>query len=95
MDCTCAEIPLDPQFRFPSDLHRAVRNLLTAVSTGILIDETGNFQLDKLAHPLEPGATWPSDILQRTLRCRRCGRRFDLCADTYHGGGSLEATRES
>jgi hypothetical protein len=72
-----------------------VRNLLTAVSKGILIDEEGNFRLDELAHPLGPGTAWPDDILRRTLRCRRCGRRFDLSADTYHGGGSLTATRKS
>jgi hypothetical protein len=93
MLCPCAEVPLDPVFRRPSDLHRAARNLLKAIELGVLKEETGNVQLEQIAQPLPEGATWPNDILVKTLRCLRCGRRLQLFADTYHGGGSLtEAT---
>ena len=53
---------------------------MKAIELGVLKEEDGNVQLEQIAQPLPKGATWPNDILVKTLRCLRCGRGYYGCA---------------
>jgi hypothetical protein len=66
--------------------HRFVDRLRAALEAGELTPVSGNVDLDAI----RPGESWPGadDSLLHVVRCPRCGQRFRLVVDTYHGGGS-------
>jgi hypothetical protein len=75
-------------FSLPSQYHRFVDHLRAALAAGELTLVSGNVDLDAIA----PGRPWPGadDALLHVVRGPRCGQRFRLVVDTYHGGGSWQ-----
>jgi hypothetical protein len=75
-------------FGLPGQYHRFVDRLRAALEAGTLTLVSGNVDLDAI----RPGRPWPGadDSLLHVFRCPRCGQRFRLVADTYHGGGSWQ-----
>lgn len=45
-----------------------------------------NFDLE---HPRDDNGCWQDDIMEYTVHCKACGRKYCCSADTYHGRASL------
>lgn len=56
----------------------------------IEVVEQGTFELIHAGCPLQDlfASTWPSDMIRHVFKCARCGREYELSADTYHGNAS-------
>ena len=47
---------------------------------------SSNFDLD---HPKDDNGNWQEKNLEYTMRCKHCGRKFDLSCNTQTGHASL------
>ena len=59
--------------------------------------ENGSFEFIssdfELEHPKNADGCWQDDIMECTIRCKVCGRKYCCSCDTYHGHGSLSKIR--
>jgi hypothetical protein len=89
----CAEldkrIPLPTPARY-QELAGATREL---VADGTLVLVEGSVPLESL-QPGRPLPTDGTDSIRHLFACAACGRRYVLWADTYHGGGGWEPSRD-
>lgn len=92
MSCeSCADLCVKYVIRTPNDLRKAIRiaaqNVQDGTITEIKADPDWNqFSFEECAKTM----CW-GDIVAYQFVCNRCGRRFTLGAETYHGsGGSWE-----
>jgi hypothetical protein len=90
----CAELDKRIPLPIPAShltLAGAAREL---VADGTLVLVEGSVPLASL----QPGQLLPSDgtdSIRHLLAYARCGRRYVLWADTYHGGGAWEPNTEA
>ena len=82
----CADLCLEYEIHSPSDLHKAFAVARDNIADGT-IREISAQSFWGAASALDEGGSWPSDHLFYQFECRRCGERFDLYAETYHGRG--------
>jgi hypothetical protein len=79
MSCRiCAEFCGDVRIELPDDLRRVVDVVGPAVRDGRLVIDAGDLQ-------------W-QDIIDCRLHCAKCGQRFTLTCETYHGSGGSWST---
>jgi hypothetical protein len=93
MTCSSCEEFHEPRpIRLPADLTGAILSLQSAVADGRLaVLPVHSIAAGADFSALEAQGPW-EDHVHNAFRCTRCGRRYRLSAETYHGrGGSLEA----
>jgi hypothetical protein len=85
----CADLCATYQARTPGELRKAVGIVAANVADGTLRElapdpllQGGNGSFAQVA----AGSAWP-DVFDFGFECTRCGARFSLQAETYHGAG--------
>ena len=83
--CTsCVDLREVAEIKSPAQLAQAIRVVRGNLADGTLVeassDAPGAFD------SLQEGAPWP-DYIEHEFNCSRCGQRFRLVAETYHGAG--------
>ena len=87
-DCDqCKDLRLTAEIRTPGEFGKALRVIKANLADSSIIDITqpahspsGKFE------ELSESGPWP-DYVEHYFECTRCGWRFRLAVDTYHGGG--------
>ncbi|MGF9562578.1 hypothetical protein [Neorhizobium sp. JUb45] len=90
---TCADFSSPRQIRLPADLTAVILSLQAAVAQNrltVLPAYSATITAPAFS-TLAAEGPW-HEIIQNTFRCSGCGQKYILSADTYHGGGSLDAT---
>lgn len=85
--CTlCAVIPESINIHSLNHFKEIVKEAKSWVSTGILTQSNkGLAQNFSLLESISDEPPW-DDIVYTKLQCKECGKKFELFADTYHGG---------
>ena len=93
MNCSnCSDIWERQEINSPGQLTSVLQTVKAAVAQGILVSEEaaelGSFPIEQSAtfQGLKPEGPWP-DVIDYYFRCAKCGQRFQLSAETYHGNG--------
>ena len=89
MCADCDQLAVDFPIRTPADLSRSLRLVRASLADGTLVEEpaTADRALYTSAmRDLPDDGPWP-DYVELRFRCRTCGSRFKLTAETYHGAG--------
>ncbi len=74
MECEeCLELKDYIRIKSPQILDECEQRATRFISSGILLLEKDN--------------SWSSDYIEKIFACKHCGRRYILCAETYHGSG--------
>jgi len=80
--CTaCDHLQVVWPIRTPGELSKALDVVQANVADGTLLDQS-----EDEMRGLSDDEPWP-DYIELRLRCRACGTRFRLTAETYHGTG--------
>ncbi|WJH39410.1 hypothetical protein N7E02_21620 [Aliirhizobium terrae] len=93
MTCSnCEEFHEPRPIRVPADLTAAILSLQAAVADNRLaVLPVHSIHAGADFSTLEIHGPW-EDLIQNAFQCVRCGQRYLLTAETYHGrGGSLKA----
>lgn len=81
----CEGLRIDWPIRSPRELSETLRVAADHVADGTLAELHGPGPAVRLQDlPVE--GPWP-DHVEHTFACTRCGGRFRLTAETYHGAG--------
>ena len=78
-------------FWTPREYAGLARQLDEIVSQGTFEILHADLPLSSIAKEVWDGG----DLIVHRFRCNRCGRRFELSADTYHGGARWVCIDES
>jgi hypothetical protein len=88
MACSkCANLCLEYEIRSPGELRKAFAVGRDNIADGTIRQISGESFLQAAKEVLDEGGPWPNDYLFYQFECSTCGERFDLDAETYHGGG--------
>jgi hypothetical protein len=94
MTCsTCAEFSAPRPIRLPADLTAAILSLQAAIADHRIsaLPTYSDTYTTPAFSTVPADGPWP-EIVRNGFRCTRCGEKYLLSAETYHGGGgSLEA----
>lgn len=77
----CVELRRRVEIRGPGELTRVLRVVHAHLADGSLAAVNAADVAD-----LPPEGPWP-DVIGSWFRCTSCDRRFEIAAETYHGGG--------
>jgi hypothetical protein len=84
----CTDLRDGVAIRTPGELSQAIEILRTRLERGRLTDISTTVGEPAFA-ALAAAGPWP-DVIEHTLICTDCARRFRFSIDTYHGrGGSI------
>ncbi len=84
----CHELCGTREIRSPDNLRDAIVLAKSAIQRGIIAEqasESGMLWTEPFDQVSSDGP-W-DDILSYEFRCKACGERFSLSAETYHGSG--------
>ena len=81
----CKDLAKTRWIEHPEDLRAAISVANGKVADGTIEDVTRD-PVDVPFADLANGAQW-NDIVLFQFRCRQCGQKFELSAETYHGQG--------
>jgi hypothetical protein len=87
---SCRDLGEVLEIKSPAQLARAIRVVRGRVADGTLVEVAQSSGAPDAFVSLQEHAPWP-DYIEHTFRCARCGQRFRLTVETYHGvGGKWE-----
>ena len=91
MGCSnCEPFNTEMLIRGPAQFESVVERVRAAVADGVLEYSAFEADADLATEPsfltLDLAGPWP-DVMQYHFECPRCGNRFHLSVETYHGLG--------
>ena len=87
----CEGLQVEVAIRSPSELAKAIRVAKANVADGTLEVEAASGATVAAQQPfaeLPADGPW-GDLIAYAFRCVKCGARFVLSAETYHGSGGF------
>jgi hypothetical protein len=84
--CPCARLPRKLKIDKPNDLYTLEHDVEKQIAEGTLRQTSGIPPGD-----IREAKPFPDDIIAQEFSCLRCGQRFGLSVDTYHGLGEWRA----
>lgn len=86
-DCeTCRDLNVKFDIRFPSEIKRVLEIAKQSAAGGALSVLQEETPFSEPFHEVRLEGPW-DDIVSYVFYCNACGRKFEFCADTYHGSG--------
>lgn len=74
------------RFNSPQDFSDCLQLFQSLLENGSFKFVSSNFELE---HPKDNNGCWKDDIMEYTIFCNACGRKYCCSCDTYHGHGGL------
>lgn len=82
----CADLCERVAIDLPGDLARLIARAHDRITAGTIVELKSESPLWRPFAGVPAEGPW-EDIVSHTFRCKTCGQKFDLSADTFHGSG--------
>lgn len=82
---SCENIGLIKLFDSPYEYLKCIEYIKGLIADGGFELVEGNCSLNEV----KKDGQWADDIIYHVIRCKKCGREFSCCCNTYRGGGGF------
>ncbi|MGN0669783.1 MAG: hypothetical protein ACI4JZ_04465 [Oscillospiraceae bacterium] len=86
----CGEIRLVELFQSAYEYLQCIDYIKALIENGGFELVEGNCALNEVK---DENGQWADDIIYHLIRCKKCGKEYSCCCNTYRGGGGFLAGR--
>ena len=88
----CENNQLRKCFPKPDDYLACLDYIRGLIDSGDFDMESQTCDIDKVKNQ---NGCWADDIIEHTIKCKKCGQMFICSANTFRGGGSFETVTKA